>query len=503
MNTSLPAAASSDAPAPADLSPPVPEPLTVWDCTASLEGHENGRLVQRKGRAGWLGRTPLDCLRLPDHPINKPRGSLTVWLLPLEDLSTMQRLPQHHKHLPHSGRYRILSDRADRDLTAAHFALAWDNWWHPNLIAKFAEGFEPWEIHNEPSRAFVGAGHFTFRRDHWHCVGLSWDHEADRYLLYVNGFLVGTSDSFVRDFGGSFFREDAGPDLFAGNSAIAISEVAAWSEPLDRETFRRIYQAGSGSGQIDPGLDDGLSALYGPAPAPVPLAFEPGSDWAERFAAPLADPAELERFYIQGNSPAVKIEDGRMVVRTGGGPIPNHATFAEQQLYIWPEAFFEGDLYVEFDFMPLAHGGLSLLMLQASGMQREDFMACYPRRTTGSMSMVCWEDVRNYHWEYFREMNDVRNDRISHGLVKNPWYHAMGYATRSGRYALNEWHRVQYLQEGARLRGIVDGDNVLDVTDNPFSNNGPVLQAGRLAIRVMARSQIAFRNLRVFNRSVG
>jgi len=97
-------------------------------------------------------------------------------------------------------------------------------------------------------------------------------------------------------------------------------------------------------------------------------------------------------------------------------------------------------------------------------------------------------------------MNDVRNDRISHGLIKNPWYHALGYATRAGHYAQNEWHRVQYLQEGARLRGIVDGDNVLDVTDNPFCNNGHVLQAGRLAIRVMARSHIAFRNLRVFNR---
>jgi hypothetical protein len=76
----------------------------------------------------------------------------------------------------------------------------------------------------------------------------------------------------------------------------------------------------------------------------------------------------------------------------------------------------------------------------------------------------------------------------------------MGYSTREGRYDLNKWHRVQFLQEGHRLRCAIDGDNVLDLRDNAFGNNGPVLNAGRVAIRVMARSQIAFRNLRVFNR---
>jgi len=119
-------------------------------------------LLEHSGRAAWLARTPSDALRLAGHPLNEPRGSMVVWLLPMEDLATMQRLPQHHTNLPRSGRYRIVSDRADRDLTKAHFALAWDNWWHPNLLVKYAEGFEPWEIHNEPARGFVGAGHFSF-----------------------------------------------------------------------------------------------------------------------------------------------------------------------------------------------------------------------------------------------------------------------------------------------------------------------------------------------------
>lgn len=476
----------------------IPPADKVWAFSNETKGTENGRFITRHGRTGWLARTPTDAIRMEGNPVNEPRGTMMIWILPVEDLATSQRLPQHHKHLPHSGRYRILSDREDRDLTAAHFALAWDNWWHPNLMIKFADGFEPWEIHNEPARAFAGANHFAFHRDNWYCVAFTWDHPAGQYFLYVNGYLVGTSDSFNRFFGGHFLHQEAAPDLFVGNSVIATGTVAAWQSVLDRPALRALYD--KEAGHVNGKLDEELKTVYGPSPAAVPFAFTPGPEWREKFNAPFDSPDDLKKLYLQGNAPAVKIANGRLEVRTGGGPIPNHATFAEQQLYMWTEAFFEGDLYVEYDFMPLEHGGLSLLLLQASGMQREDFMACYPRRTTGSMSMVCWEDFRNYHWEYFREMNDVRNDRISHAVLKNPWYHVLGYSTREGRYALNEWHRVQFLHEGQRLRCVVDGDNVLDLCDSGFGNNGPVLSAGRVAIRVMARSQIAFRNLRIFNR---
>ena len=57
-------------------------------------------------------------------------------------------------------------------------------------------------------------------------------------------------------------------------------------------------------------------------------------------------------------------------------------------MYLWTKQSFEGDLYVEFDFKSIRPGGLALLMFQASGMQREDFMKEYPLRTNGSMSTV-------------------------------------------------------------------------------------------------------------------
>jgi hypothetical protein len=40
----------------------------------------------------------------------------------------------------------------------------------------------------------------------------------------------------------------------------------------------------------------------------------------------------------------------------------------------------------------------------------------------------------------------------------------------------------------------------MDVMDNSFDNNGPVLRKGHIAIRCMMRTDMIFRNLRVLNR---
>lgn len=466
---------------------PSDTPALTWTATEA----DGGRLLTRAKQTGWVANAPGNTVALPGAILASPTGTLTVRMMPLEDLDTCQRLPQHNKHLPRAGRYRLLSDQPGADPGPAHFALAWDNYWHPNLMVKFAAGFEPWEIHNTPARAFAGAGHFTFHANEWIDITVTWDHPGMDYRLYANGVLVGTSDTLIEHFGGRFQVDAPGDTLHLGNSAFAFASLNGWTRMLTREEL--------GQNPVNPARTAALKDLYDQETS-HPFSFTPDEAWQLRFRADFKDPADLEKFYLQGNASAAQIKDGVLEVRTGGGPLPDHARFAEEHLYFWTEAFFDGDLYLEYEFMPLARGGLSLLVLQASGMQREDFMACYPRRTTGSMSMICWEDVRNYHWEYFREINDVRNDRISHGIIKNPWHRTMGFSTRRGNYALNTWHKLQFLQEGRRLRAVVNGNCVLDITDDPHVNNGPVLNCGRIALRTMARTEMAFRNFRVWNR---
>ena len=64
---------------------------------------------------------------------------------------------------------------------------------------------------------------------------------------------------------------------------------------------------------------------------------------------------------------------------------------------------------------------------------------------------------------------------------------------------LDRWYKLCFVQEGARLRGSIDNRLCFDVADNPFMNMGPVLNAGRIALRLMYESLMRFRNLKVWN----
>jgi hypothetical protein len=173
-----------------------------------------------------------------------------------------------------------------------------------------------------------------------------------------------------------------------------------------------------------------------------------------------------------------------------------------RHVYLFTDRTFEGDLYVEYEFMPLAPGGLSLLMTHISGMQREDFQTDYPPSEIDGMGYLYSGDIRNYHWEYYRDMNDVRNDCASHAFFKNPFFRPLGYACRPERLAEHRWHKLQYLQEYGHIRCVLDNDVVIDVKDNAFDNNGPIFNFGRIAIRCMITTDLLVHNFGVWTRAV-
>ena len=177
-----------------------------------------------------------------------------------------------------------------------------------------------------------------------------------------------------------------------------------------------------------------------------------------------------------------------------------NAAVLDSQMYVWTKKPFEGNLYVEYEYKSLRSGGLSLLLTQASGMNREDFMADYPLRTSGRMTMIYGEDVRSYHWEYYREMADMRNDLDNSAFMKQPWNYPLAFSTRNIPLAKNTWHKLQFLQIDNNLVGAIDGNIMFDCTDDGFTNNGPVLDFGRIAIRCMLRSKMIFRNLKVYTK---
>jgi len=94
-------------------------------------------------------------------------------------------------------------------------------------------------------------------------------------------------------------------------------------------------------------------------------------------------------------------------------------------------------------------------------------------------------------------MYDVRNDVISHAVLKNPWFCPVGFQTERARWKLKHWYTLEYLQENRRIRCAIDGRVMIEWYDHGDTNNGPELITGGVCIRVMRRSKMLFRNLEV------
>jgi hypothetical protein len=227
------------------------------------------------------------------------------------------------------------------------------------------------------------------------------------------------------------------------------------------------------------------------------------AEWNEQLCLPLNQPEDLEQFYQQGSATSARITPEGLRVTTP--PLEElyryrlNDEYAEiedtTRMYLWTNRVFEGDLYVRFEFKVLQRGGLCLLMTNAAGMQGEDFLREYPLRTNGLMRTVCWEDVRNYHWEFFRDILEARNDLPTHVMAKNPWYRPIAFRTEDRPWNLEVWHTLEYLQVGGRITGAIDGRAVVETEDRPFENSGPILRNGRICLRCMMRTDMLFRNL--------
>jgi hypothetical protein len=229
------------------------------------------------------------------------------------------------------------------------------------------------------------------------------------------------------------------------------------------------------------------------------LYWEVDSSWTPKLNLSLTKPTDLDSFYVQGKPVQVAITKEGLLIETANTEMT--ASKLDSQMYVWTMKPFEGDLYVEYEYKSLRPGGLSLLLTQASGMNREDFMADYPLRTSGRMTMIYGEDVRSYHWEYYREMADMRNDLDNSAFMKQPWNYPLAFGARDVPLSKDIWHKLQFRQIGNSIVGAIDGKIMFECTDDGFINNGPVLDYGRIAIRLMLHSKMVFRNLKVYNRS--
>lgn len=464
------------------------------------KANDQFRLIEAKGASGLVARSIRSTLRLDDLPLNSSLGSCVFWAMPLETLATCVQRPSYSEHLNDPDVYPILHDSASRDeIETGKFKFIWDAGWHPQMYFRMEEGMMMKPIDGRWTQSVALTNHFSLKALHWYCFTLVWDRQKDRYAIYANGIRIAKNNHFPDPSGvipGPLFNIKT---LYAGSPSLALRDFAFYDRSLEESEIRAISED---SPLLDRIEQQRLRSVY-EGRSLTPFSFTPDSAWQKRWYLSLQEPKHMENFYAQGNTKAADITEDGLLIETPfiDQPMRYRKDDDLNQIYLWTRERFEGNLYLKFQFKPMRHGGLSLLCLQSSGMQREDFMADYPLRTTGSMRMVHLEDVRNYHWEFFREMNDTRNDLASHALLKNPWLRPLAFACQASLIELHKWHTLEFVQEGARLRGAIDGQTIFDATDSAENNNGPILDSGRIALRCMIRSKILYRRLEVWNQA--
>ncbi|OVE78215.1 hypothetical protein BVX99_00465, partial [bacterium F16] len=360
-------------------------------------------------------------------------------------------------HNQHFRNYPLLSDSENpQNYEDANFALLWENRHHRNLIGKFFKGNILWSGYQRTQGdyrrgAFVAADHSPLQKNMWYMLTMTWDKRLDHYSLYLNSVLIAKEDQYSPK---PFLKEEVGDMLYSGSPAMCYSAFEFYDKALSEQEIIALYPKQTLEKYNT--LNDHLQRVFlGKNRPEFTFNIDKEENWDCRLDLGLTNPDDLDHFHQQGDSLSARISNDGLLLETPD--VYLEKANLDQQGYLWTEDVFEGDLYLEYEFKILRDGGLSLLMTQASGMNREDFMSDYPRRTSGSMNMVCWEDVRNYHWEYCRDMADVRNDVQCSVLLKNPYLRPLAYGCNPKILERNQWHKLQFLQEDNRIIGAING----------------------------------------------
>lgn len=473
---------------------------TYINHVGSLENYEiingNARVLQLHGRFGINPISIHTTIKLGNHTLNKKKGTVTLWFFSLEDLAASFVANHMAIDNPNYMNYPFLSDYpVQREYDKSNFFFGWFR--QNELRAQFFNGtIHPLTGFEPPQKAWVQAVPFNyFDKNQWYQLAVTWDVEQKDARLYVNGILVGTSDRFNKD----FHRDICGEVVYAGSPAICHGEINFYDQVLTQTAVYSKYR--KEATDYKPTTEKLLKKTFS-GTNQKNFKFKPGKNWVKALDLDFQKPEHINQFYIQGEVSSVKkgINHGGLLIETPKVTFENKNR--NKQVYIWSKQYFEGDIYIEFEWKALAENGLSLLMVNATGMARERFMEDYPLRTSGQMHMVHAENIRNYHWEFFREMHDVRNDVGTAFSRKNPFQFRNGFGSLDKPFAKNEWHKLQYLQIDGKIRGAIDGKIILSIDDSSRMNTGCILNAGNIAIRCMLNTAIVFRNLKVYNREL-
>ena len=414
------------------------------------------------------------------------RGTIAFWFTPLEDLDFFPNAGNRRNVDKHAFYYPFISDvfppnQADE----MRFGIFWYNH-DPQILGKFASG-GIWAQMDHFLPPFVTIEKVPMHCGSWSHLAMTWDRQARTIHIYINGVLMG----YNHEAAGFMESNDR---LYVGCPMIVLRELQFLDRPLADDEIRTIYQ--SHKRPANAAVDAEIARL-------TTLAFGPDSDlkrdgsWKQAYACSFTKEADLDGWYFQTDESSL---DAMVVETTPEGlyfQTPDKIDNATR-LTLWGPKTFEGDQWLEVDFRLESPKGLALVVLCASGMGREDFIADHGLEMVGRMSPIL-AGTRNYHWEFVRRVNVIRTDMETQVVYKNPWGKHLYYGVIP-RIERNRWYTLRLVKIGHRLQGSLDGRIVFDLVDDPNGHTGPVLNYGRIALRHMYHTAVRYRNLVVYER---
>jgi hypothetical protein len=457
--------------------------LPLADATGlTIEGPHRFREVS--GRTGLQLTSLKSKATIATALARAPEGTLSLWFSPLEDLS-FNREVESEPDVPFD--YPLVSDVfPGHNLRQTRFGV-FVRAGYPALLAKFAGG-SMWERMDHGLAPFAYAEKILLRQGYWYHLAVTWDRPGREMQVYVNGMMAGhnlRADGF----------ENAGPELHLGNPMFVLRDFRLEPRVAAADEIARRYRQDRPAENAVTEAD--FRAMLAPAFG-APLELRRDASWRSAYECSFRREAETKAWLLQGPGEQHRSELRRETSAEGLYLKSPDKIANDTRLYLWSPRTFEGDHWAELDVRLESPVGLALLVMCASGMQREDYFADYGVPATGSMKTIL-RDLRNYHWEFMRRVEAMRTDVETQYLAKNPFGRRL-HASCIPRLEQNRWYRLRFIVAGRRLHGSIDGRTVFDVMDDPYGNNGPVYNFGRLGLRLMYATAMRFRDLAIWTR---
>ncbi|WP_159621098.1 DUF1961 family protein [Ruania rhizosphaerae] len=460
--------------------------LSSPDClTGTVRPHGPHRFVTVDGRSGYHPTTRTSELTFETDLLRGAEWSLSLWVCSLEDLDVAAPLAWILEHDPEAQRYRLVSDTPVGGAGGV-FSWLWTSQIRPAMQAKLVHGTP------EPGRlpASTQVESLPLAAATWYHLVLTFSDREKRMCLWVNGVLAGISEF-------DFTADVPGTRLHLGNPAMVFASIEAVDRELTAADVREEFASSASSRSR--AAAERIRPLFEPQPR-ARVDWEPGSDWSLDLQTSFTHPSDIDGWTLHGcQRPPHQMRE----LRTTSEGLVLHTpdeVADESRMYLWSPQMFEGDLAVQFDFRMEQDSGFGMLVTHASGMQGEDVLADPGDLARGAMQVINRNRLRNYYWGFFRRTPTTPKHVASHTLVKNPWTRNLALSA-SPVVEVGQWHRLLLVQEGARLRGAIDGQWVVEGHDDSFQNYGPILRTGRIALRLMYQTRMRVRDLHVWTRA--